>query len=631
MFHYVKNVWGRRADILSRLLSLPAIKTLPVQVKHGVIFGSATLYRLALRRVTFIGVTGSTGKTTTKELIATVLSSRWRGHKNRGFSYEFSNLPFGIANTILQVSPRDNFCVQEIAAALHGKIIAFDRSLGLVKPQIGVVTNIGSDHLSAFRTLETTAAVKGKLITGLPKHGTAVLNADDPHVRAMKNTCKSKILTYGLGPDAMLRGENVQGRWPERLSFTVVYNEESHFVHTQLVGSHWVHCVLAALAVGLAMGVPLGIAAQAIQTVPPVKRRLCPVSYENGITCIWDNAKAPLWSIPPALEIMKEARAKRKIVVIGTISDYTGDSGKKYKSVAKQALAVAHHVIFIGPWAYKSLKAKRSPEDVSLQAFYSVETACEYLQALFKPGDLILFKGSINDRLEEINPMQTTVEKEVQLEGAADTVLYETEPTQGIVIPTSPAFHAPDSEQPIQAIVGLGNPGQQYQNTPHNVGKRVLELLAETFKGAWTQSDKMMLALIECHGKPVYLINPQTYMNKTGPALRQLCAQFKINSSECILVHDDIDLRLGIVRTRTQGGDGGHKGIRSIFDAFRTDSFHRVKIGVGRPAHKDQLAEYVLAEFSTTDRPVVEKGCVEAMRCVLEIIEGPSHSQLRMS
>ena len=117
MANSVKKVWDQFAYILSRLLSLQGIKTLPVQLKHGLIFGSAFLYRLALRRVVFIGVTGSTGKTTTKELIATVLSSRLQGHKNRGFSYEFSNLPFGIANTILQVSPRADYCVQEIAAA----------------------------------------------------------------------------------------------------------------------------------------------------------------------------------------------------------------------------------------------------------------------------------------------------------------------------------------------------------------------------------------------------------------------------------------------------------------------------------------------------------------------------------
>ena len=178
----MQNTWDRFASLLSRLSNLQALKTLPIEIGHGLIFGSAAIYRLALNRVVFIGVTGSTGKTNTKELIAAVLSSRLQGKQNLGLSYNSGNLPYGAANTILRVRPWDHFCVQEIAAAKHGNEIGLDRSVGLVKPQIGVVTNIGSDHLSEFRTLETTAEVKGRLIAALPPHGTAVLNADDPHV-----------------------------------------------------------------------------------------------------------------------------------------------------------------------------------------------------------------------------------------------------------------------------------------------------------------------------------------------------------------------------------------------------------------------------------------------------------------
>ena len=120
----------------------------------------------------------------------------------------------------------------------------------------------------------------------------------------------------------MLRAINLQSTWPERLSFTVVYNNETYPVQTQLVGTHWGPCVLAALAVGVTMGVPLSAAAEAVQSVAPVKGRLCPEFFPNDITFIRDDVKAPLWSIPPALKIMQDAKAKRKIVVIGTISDY---------------------------------------------------------------------------------------------------------------------------------------------------------------------------------------------------------------------------------------------------------------------------------------------------------------------
>ncbi len=208
----------------------------------------AFIYRRALlRRVVFIGVTGSCGKTTTKELIAGVLLSQFKGRR----SYAYFNRPTEIARTILGVRPWHAFCVQEISAAGKGGRIPLEGPLGLVKPQIGVITTIGTDHAKAFGTLEATAAHKGKLIAALPPYGTAVLNADDAHVLAMQARCSGRIITYGRASNATVRAENISSRWPERLSFTVFANGQSHAVQTQLCGEHWVSRVLAALAVGV--------------------------------------------------------------------------------------------------------------------------------------------------------------------------------------------------------------------------------------------------------------------------------------------------------------------------------------------------------------------------------------------
>jgi len=336
----------------------------------------APLYRVQLRRVVFIGVTGSCGKTTTKELIAAVLATQFRGRKNPGNS----NLPHSIARTILHVRPWEKFCVLEIAAAIRGERIPLEDSLRLARPQIGVVTNIGTDHLSAFHTVEAIAVEKGKLVASLPPLGTAVLNADDMHVRAMAARCAGRVITYGLASNAMVRAENISSNWPERLSFTARYAEQPHTIHTQLCGAHWVPCVLAALAVGLAMGVPLAKAAQGIATVAPLRRRMSPMTHLDGGTFILDDAKAPLWSIAPMLQFMKEARATRKIVVIGTISDYRGNSDRTYVAVARQALEVADRVVFVGRRASKCLKAKRHPQHDALQSFYSVDAARDCLR-----------------------------------------------------------------------------------------------------------------------------------------------------------------------------------------------------------------------------------------------------------
>ena len=604
--------------LLSRLSNLQRLKTLPIEVGHGIIFGLARVYRYILNRVVFIGVTGSTGKTNTKELIAAVLSSRLQGRQNLGLSYNSGNLPYGAANTILRVRPWDDFCVQETAAAIHRGL---DRSVALLKPQIGVITNIGTDHISMFRTLENTAEVKGRLIAALPQHGTAVLNADDTYVMGMAKRCQGQVVTYGLGSDAMLRAINLQSTWPDRLSFTVLYNGEAYPVQTQLVGTHWAHCVLAALAVGVTMGVPLAAAAEAVQSVKPVKGRLCPEFFPNEITFIRDDVKAPLWSIPPALKIIKEAKAKRKIILIGTISDYAGNSDRKYRSVAREALEVADHVLFVGPRASKCLKARRSPEDESLQAFYSLPGAVEYLNKLLEPGDLVLLKASDADNFRKIYPGQPFGKVSEQPGHTLETSSHRSMPVSQLPANESPISATSETTTRVRALVGLGNAGQKYRDTPHNVGKRVLDMVAQSLNGEWTQEDKAMVARVEYKGQALYLIDPMTYINATGPVLLQLSQRLGISHSEFLLVHDDADLPFGRVRIRTRGGDGGHRGLGSIFKAFGTEEFHRIKIGIGRADGKD-LGEHVIAEFSATDLPIVETACQEAQRCVLDMMEG---------
>lgn len=378
----------------------PIIKSATTRVACSI----AALYRSVLRGTVFIGVTGSCGKTTTKELIAAVLAAQLRGRKSRSSK----NLPQHLARTVLSVRPWDDYCVVEIAAAVRGERIPLQVPLKLVMPQIGVVTNIETDHLNAFGTVEAIAAEKSKLIAALPPHGTAVLNVDDERVRAMQTLCAARVITCGLAPDAMLRAENIVASWPERLSFTAIYEGQSYVARTQLCGAHWVHSVLAALAVGSAMGVPLATAIQAIHSVPPFNRRMSPVSHPDGVTFVLDNYKAPLWSIPSTLRFMREASAGRKILVLGSISDYRGDHGRVYASVAREALNVADRVIFVGPRARKSLRARsQSREEDALQAFDNIEAACPYVHTMLRPGDLVLLKDSDRERLETIIATRT--------------------------------------------------------------------------------------------------------------------------------------------------------------------------------------------------------------------------------
>jgi UDP-N-acetylmuramoyl-tripeptide--D-alanyl-D-alanine ligase len=370
-----------------------------------------SIYRLRLRSVVFIGVTGSCGKTTTKEMVAAVLSSQYEGHKNRGNN----NILGEVMRSILLTGRGYKFCIQEFNVGGIGEAIPIEKQFKMFKPQIGVVTTVGDDHISALGSREAIAAEKGKLIAALPKHGIAILNADDHLVLAMQSRCKGRVVTYGLSPDAMVRAEDIRDDWPNRLSLTVLHEGESVRVQTQFCGAHLVPNVLATMAVGQALGVSLQSAAAVLEGLAPVPGRMCPTESPDGVMFISDDVKAPVWAIPAALDFMRRATAKRKIVILGTLSDYQGGAASStYARVARQALEVADYVFFVGPWASRALRAKRHLEDEALRAFVTIDHINGFLHGFLQPGDLVLLKGSQPDRLSRI--MSTWMEKPKDLE-----------------------------------------------------------------------------------------------------------------------------------------------------------------------------------------------------------------------
>ena len=314
------------------------------------------MHRQRLRDTMYVGITGSAGKTTAKDLIANILERHLsKGRKNPGSL----NWPEDMVRVVLSTRRSDAYCVTEISTHGPGTM---NLPLALVRPTVGVVTNIGADHLSAFKSRDAIAQEKGKLISALPHDGIAILNMDDPRVLAMRSQFPGRTVTFGLSGEAMLRGDAVQSVWPSRFSLTTTWNGESVHVQTQLCGTHWATAVLAALATGVALGVPLTVAAEAVASVEPFEGRMAPVVVD-GITFIRDDWKAPLSTVEPAFEFMRQANATRKVIVVGTISDYQGDSTRRYVEIGQMALAVADCVVFVGPRASAALRAKSDPKD----------------------------------------------------------------------------------------------------------------------------------------------------------------------------------------------------------------------------------------------------------------------------
>ena len=248
--------------------------------------GIAALKRRRLDRTTFIGITGSAGKTTTKTLIVAILGPGTVATP-RG-----SNRLARAAKLVLQTRRSDPFCVVEVAAWRKGSVEAIAQ---LIRPQIAVVTRIGRDHHKAFRTLEGVATEKRALVAALPDDGIAVLNADDPHVIGMAAGFPGRVISFGSAAGTTLRAENVRSSWPDPLEFTLHADGRSLPVRTRLHGKHTATSVLAALGAAHAAGIPLERAVETVVGFEPVAARMSPMVVD-GITFIRDDNKAPAWS-----------------------------------------------------------------------------------------------------------------------------------------------------------------------------------------------------------------------------------------------------------------------------------------------------------------------------------------------
>jgi UDP-N-acetylmuramoyl-tripeptide--D-alanyl-D-alanine ligase len=338
-------------------------------------------------KICFIGVTGSCGKTTTTELVAAILTKENQGQVLK-CSHE--NTTEYVAKTILRICRQHRFCINELSAHQAG---VMEKSTKLLKPHIGVVTNIGQDHYSNYRNLESTAKEKGKLIEMLPVDGAAILNADDPHVFEMRNRTKARVITYGLSADAAVRGEYVSCAWPKPMSLDICYAQKIFHVQTQLLGEHWAYAVLAAIAAAIAAGVPIENAIETVEVFEPMPYRMCPHTTPDGITFISDNWKSPLWIIPASIDFMRKAQTRRKIFVMGSISDTPKGFYSRNKTVIRQALDIVDNIIFVGEHAYSALRAQTNPDDRRIMAFGTLYQLNSFLNSYLKTGDLVLLKG----------------------------------------------------------------------------------------------------------------------------------------------------------------------------------------------------------------------------------------------
>ena len=173
----------------------------------------------------------------------------------------------------------------------------------------------------------------------------------------------------------------------------------------------------------------------------------------------------------------------------------------------------------------------------------------------------------------------------------------------------------------MKIVVGLGNPGREYQPTRHNVGFFLLDALAKDLDAtSWKESQRELISETRIDGEKILLVKPQTFMNLSGESVGNLVSFYKIPLEDLIVAHDDMDLPVGKIRIRPKGSGGGHHGIESIIQHVGSSEFPRVRIGVGRPHENFSVISHVLAPFSSEERNLIDtaiEDLLPAVRCII--------------
>ncbi|MBK1692748.1 aminoacyl-tRNA hydrolase [Ectothiorhodospira mobilis] len=590
----------------------------------------ARLRRPLLRRTTFVGITGSVGKTTAKDLAVSVLQQRGPTRGNAlGLNY------LGDMAGMLLALPRDTrFAVLEIATGGPGTI---DARVRLVRPRIATMTVIGRDHIKRFGgSQEAIAEEKAKLIQALPADGVAVLNRDDPLIRAVGERTPVQKLWFGTAGDAHLRLLSARSEYPEPLTLTLAHEGREYTCRTALHGTHLAVPVLAALGIGLAAGLTLEEAMAGLAGARPAPGRMQVVPTPEGITFLRDDYKAPHWTLPANLTFLQEARARRKVAVVGTLSDSSLSASKLYPKVARRMREVADRVIFVGPHALRALKARTHADDRDLVGFTDLLDAHHYLRAELREGDLVLLKGT--NRMDHLvrlvlarqQPITCWVQDcgrntfcdRCALRQRTDS---RATPLETVSAGADPAAEGPEDPavSPAWLVVGLGNPGARHAGTPHNLGADVVALLGKGMAEDWSDTPEGRLARTRIAHQEVILFQPGMAMNHSGEVVEALRRRLGVDGRRVLVIHDDTDLPLGEVRLKPSGSDGGHKGLRSVFAALGNDGFMpRIRVGARRPNQGDGDArDRVLRPFSTGDRAGVEAALERAAALVQRTLQ----------
>lgn len=347
--------------------------------------------------VRVIGITGSVGKSTTKELVADVLSRRYKTVRSPGNL----NNEIGLPLSLLRITEAHERAVLEMGFYIPGEIGLL---CDIAKPQIGVVTNISEVHLERAGSMDAIVCGKGELVEALPPapEGVAILNYDEPLVRELAERTDARIFYYGLSPEADLWASDVEGLGLEGLRCAIHHGEDVIHCRAPLLGRHSVHTILRAASVGIVEGLSWAEIIGGLQSTHN-QLRLVAVQTASGAMLLDDTYNAAPTSVIAALNLLDDLDG-RKIAVLGDMLELGEFEERGHRMVGARAAQVVDLLITVGErakWIAKEARSARLSENQVVELGDGDEVI-EYLDEKVGEGDVVLVKGSHGMRLDRI-------------------------------------------------------------------------------------------------------------------------------------------------------------------------------------------------------------------------------------
>ncbi len=381
---------GAAAALVERELDLPAPQVVVSDSLRAL--GDLAAWWRSRHAVRVIGITGSTGKTIAKEIVADVLSGGLRTLRSEGNL----NSVIGLPMTVLRLEGSHEAAVLEMGMYTTGEIA---RMVQIARPEVGVVLSVHATHLERAGSLERIAQAKAELPAGLPGDGLAVLNADDPRVAAMRDLTPARVWTFGLGPAADIRADEVTSLGLSGTEFTISAPWVTRRLRSATPGRHLVPHALAATAVAEWMGVPFDAVAEALEAGSHAEHRMAIASAVSGATVVDDTYNASPVSVAAALRFLAETPVpdgRRRIAVLGDMLELGPEEERLHREIGELAAETADEIVAVGTRGAWIADGAASAGHTRVHRAEDADDAATVLDRTVTPGvgDLILVKGS---------------------------------------------------------------------------------------------------------------------------------------------------------------------------------------------------------------------------------------------